>query len=486
MTSNRQGVRSIGTNAFLLFASQTLTAILRAVYAIVVARMLGPELYGLFYYGLGWYASFLAVANLYLEAYMSRMVSLHPGDRETILSQALTLRTFSVALAFAAALLAIGAGETDADISKLLFIFAMAMIGRSAAMWCASAFVASEKARYAFQSEVIFRILEIIFGILLLLADFGIHALALIHAVSWWAQAIYAYLLVHEHLGTVRFRAIREELIHLLRIVMPVAIGSISLTWLMQGPLVIFRHIGDSLFQLGQVALALQVFILISNIPTAVGRAALPVLTRAVKRSDQKDSLFLGVILRVSFVGTGLIAFGLMAFGDWLLPLIFGEKYKIAGGYVGYAAWLILPFGLGQTINQLLLAHDLRKQAMISAATGALSMTLLLLQYPSLDAGPEVYFFGVFAGMTVWAALALFYVSREVPVLWFRYLASPGVAVASALGVFIWLSGTAAGSLLSLLTSVTVLLILTILLGVVSRSEFRSIFGILKAIRARS
>jgi len=98
-----------------------------------------------------------------------------------------------------------------------------------------------------------------------------------------------------------------------------------SLTY--QGPLIFFRHLASHGDTLGQLALAMQVFFVLSYIPSALGEVSLPVLSRAVARHDLKDRVFAETVLRFSlFFGTVLALLG-MALGPWLTVQIFGESY---------------------------------------------------------------------------------------------------------------------------------------------------------------
>ena len=59
-----RGVSSIAKNTFYLLGGRWLTTLIQGAYAIVLARMLGPELYGLYNYGLSWYMAFILFASL--------------------------------------------------------------------------------------------------------------------------------------------------------------------------------------------------------------------------------------------------------------------------------------------------------------------------------------------------------------------------------------------------------------------------------------
>lgn len=457
MSTSLQGIWSIGANAGLLFASQSIASAARVVYAIVIARMLGPEHYGLFNFGLGWYATFLAVANLYLEGYISRAIALDPSARPVLLSRALTLRIFSTLLVLIVA--AAFAMSSEGEARNVLVILLLALVGRSIAMWCTSAFVSSELMRHLFRAEVAFRLLEVVIGMCLLLAGFGLYAIVALHAVSWCVQALFGYLLVRRHLSDVRLRPVFAEQIALFRAVLPVALSSIGATWLIQGPFVLSRSYATDAGEVGQIALAVQIFAIVGGIPLAIGRAALPALSRSVERSNKRDADFLIVVLRAAFIGATAMTIAAAALGEWVVPAVFGEPYRAAGSNLAYAVALILPFGLGTTVNQLLLAHDRRWAAMTAAAAAAVSMTLLIV---AAGPGQEIseYLVRVFAGQAVWAAVALLFVSKDVKVNIGVQVAKLAVVSLLSGAIFFVTSSYLAGSVTALAASLLVMTLL--------------------------
>jgi O-antigen/teichoic acid export membrane protein len=464
------GYRPIGFNTGFIFASQTIGSILRAIYAAILARKLGPEFFGLMNYGLGWYATFLAVANLQLESYMSRQIALNRASASAVLSNAMTLRIFSTIAALIVAVVLAASPGHGRLLSTVLVIYAIAMAGRSAAMWCSSAFISQESASQVFKVEVTFRFVEVVLGIAALLMGYGLIEIAAIHALSWWAQAIVQFLMVRSHLQAVHFRPDRREQLAVFRTVLPVAAASIAAAWLMQGPFVLFKAKALVASDLGVVALVLQIYVLVVGIPVALGRAALPALSRTVARTDSKDALFLGLVLRAAIAGTTALIIGAATAGAWAVPLIFGEAYRSAGLHLPYGMMLVLPFGVGTIANQILIAHDKTWQAMVSAALGATAMTLFAVTLMPVGGAAAVYFLCIFAGTSVWAIAALAVLSRRVTVKWRQCLVMPAIASAASLGVY-YLLVSAIGAWGSLVVSLLVLLAGQWIFNIVERHE---------------
>ena len=474
MTAARNGYGPIGSNTGFIFASQGVGSVLRAVYAAVLARQLGPELFGLMNYGLGWYAAFLAVANLQLESYMSRQIALEPGRAPEILSRALTLRMLSTIGVFAIAVIAALTSEfspgEDNLLAAILLIYSLAMAGRSAAMWCNSAFISRENARHVLTNEVGFRMAEMLAGIAALSMGYGLVAIAVIHALSWWGQSIWGFLLVRRRLAAVHVRFRPREQAALFMDVLPVAVSSIAATWLMQGPFLLFRDKAAAPDELGLVALVLQIFVLVTAAPVALGRAALPALSRTVVRTDRKEVMFLGVVLRTAIPATAMFVIGAAATRDWLVPLVFGEAYRAAGAYLAYAMMLVLPFGVASIASQILIAHGRTWQAMAASLAGAVAMTIFVQLFVHSSGEISRYLLCVLAGMIVWLVLTLALCGRLVTVDWFRFVAKPMFAGGLAVGLYCIL-GARIGAWPALSLALVFLVFSQWLFGIVDRQE---------------
>lgn len=475
-----QGVRSIGSNASLIFAAQLVTSVLRAAYAAIVARKLGPELFGLLNYGLGWYAALLAVANLQLESYMSRQLAAVPAQASAILSRALTLRIFSTLVVLAIALYVAGTSSEAQPLPTLLLVFSLAMAGRSAAMWSNSAFIAIEKARSMFRLEVGARLAEVVVGCVALFLGAGLLGVAIVHALSWVLQAVVAMVIARIRLPALDFQPRLAPQLALLRDVAPIAVASIAAAWLMQGPFVMFRGHAAQAADLGIVALVLQVFVLMAGVPAALGRAALPALSRSVVRSDSKDAVFLEVVLRAGIAASAALAMLASTIGAWALPWILGEAYRPAGSLLFLGVLLALPFGVGSLTGQIQLAHGRAREAMICAAVGALAMTALVLGFRDSHADAASYLLLLSSGSVVWSALGLAFAGRRVQIHWVRSLVVPASLACGAFALYRWLEGplNSAGALaLGLLVLVAGQFLLRIVTPQESQLLWRHLFA---------
>ena len=256
-----KGISSIARNAVYIFGAKGFNCAIRFVYAFALAHYLGPELYGFINYGISWYLVFLSLTGIGVAAILSREIGKDRSSGAWITSLTFSLR---IPLTIVAAVTCGVFGwfiENNPEVRIILIVFSIALIGRSLALWVEAVFTAYEVSKYSFRLEIVFRTFEVILGTCLLLAGGGAKAVAIVHAISWWFQALGGLVLTGRRLVPIRFNFSRQGLKHLIRQGIPIGIGFIMISWLLSGPLVLFRHFGSTENSLGQLALAIQAFI---------------------------------------------------------------------------------------------------------------------------------------------------------------------------------------------------------------------------------
>jgi O-antigen/teichoic acid export membrane protein len=371
----RSGVRSLAVNAGYIFGTRALTAVLRAIYAILLARYLGPETYGLFTYGMSWYLAFLPLTFWGMNIIMSREVGRdRHGEGARIVNVSASARLLTTGLA---ASLCLGTGmlfEQNPEARLLIAVFTLALIGRSIATWVNDVFAAHERASFILRIEGSFRALETLLGMALLLLGFGIWAALAVHLISWWLQAVGGVMVTRRRIAAVRLLFARSGLLSLLRTGLPLAAMVFCNGWLLQGPVVLFRHLGTDAADLGQLAIASQFLVLVSQVISAVSIAALPVMSRSIDRRDSKDLLFVVWMMRPGVLFGASAAILGTVLGPWLFALLFHGAYDDAGRLLGPALWLLVPIAAAAALNQRFLAQRRDSVPLMSSASGAVAM----------------------------------------------------------------------------------------------------------------
>ncbi|MDZ7752516.1 MAG: oligosaccharide flippase family protein [Gammaproteobacteria bacterium] len=366
------GVRSILRNTAYLMLARGVTITARAVYILVIARLLGPELYGLFNYGLSWYLLFLPLTILGIDFVLLRELGRRDANSLHLLGISLPLRTASTVLV-AASCLALGWWlETEPLGRTLLFFFSAALVGRGLAAWSEAIFKGREASGFILAQELVFRLLEVSIGLILLAAGFGVEALAAVHAAAWLLQGATGLYLVRR----VVQQKLRAEwdlapMARLLLAGLPFLAVAALLAWLMQGPLVLYRHINGVGAGLGQLALAVQFFTILGGMASSLGLAAVPVLTRSSERQDGKTSLFVRSVLRAGWLMAGTLVIGGLTVGPYVINGIFGPEFSRVQALLPWALLLVGFHFWVTSLRSVLIAHGQFLQLAMAMAVGA-------------------------------------------------------------------------------------------------------------------
>jgi len=464
------GAASIAKNAGYLLSTHGLNKALRFIYAIALAHYLGPELYGFLNYGMSWYLAFLSLTGLGTAAILVREIGRDRNNASWIASLTLTVRGFATIIA------AITCGilgwffEGKPEVRSLLIVFTMALIGRSLVLWAGSVFTGFEVNRYTFRLQAIFRTLEVFVGMGLLLTGGGAMAVATVHAISWWLQALSSLALIRRHLVSIRLNWAWKGLKYVLVSGLPLGLGFIMENWLQTGSLVLYRHMVTSPDNLGQLALAMQAFGIFSGIPMAAGMASLPVLSRSVARQDGKDLLFVEVMIKAAFIlgaAAGLTGIGA---GPWFVELLFGTRYMGAGYLLGFVMWLLIPLICGTTVTRLYIARGQFFLPAVCAGAGSAVFTLAMPWLVSaMDTVGAVLATGM--GMSVWALSLICMLAKSDNLDVLRSLFLPMAVTLLTLGVFLTLKPV--NVWIALLTSGIALFFGTMVTGILTKDERR-------------
>jgi O-antigen/teichoic acid export membrane protein len=471
------GVSSIAKNAVFLLGGHWLTTAIQGAYAIVLARMLGPELYGLYNYGLSWYMAFILFATLGLAAVLSREVGRDYEGRSKVVDQTLLIRLLT-SIIIAAVSGSIGfLTETDPRMRALLLLFSTALIGRSLAIWTKEVFNAYESNRYYLFQQALFRPLEVFAGIVVLMAGGKILAVAAVHALSWWLQAIGGFLFITKRITLVRIQWSWRSHWTIFFQGLAICLSQFMIFWPLFGAVILFRFLGGTDFRLGQLALILQIFLVAFRIPESSSVAALPVLSRAAAKGDGRSRLFAETILRINLIfgaAAGLVGMGM---GRWLVTFVFGPNYERAGGLLGYGLWLLIPYGCSYALYSIYLARKQDLRAVGQATIGAVTFTLgMFLLAPRLHVAGALI--SLAAGMTICTGSMILGLARTEQLDISFSIGKPGMAVLLSLGAFFGLQHL--GPWLALTAGLLLLFSGAILFGGLSSQEKNVITSLLR------
>ncbi|MGZ5486384.1 MAG: oligosaccharide flippase family protein, partial [Nitrososphaeraceae archaeon] len=159
-----EGFVSILHNTSYIFSAQVLNIFVRAIYILFVARLLGPEVYGLFVSVQAWYIAFFPLSIFGMQGIISLELAKSKTHSHQLAGSSLSVRIIT---AFSAGLLCFLSSwflNESPDTRNLILLFSIAMLGRSLAAWNNDIFIAYERSQTNLRLETIFRPIEAIMG----------------------------------------------------------------------------------------------------------------------------------------------------------------------------------------------------------------------------------------------------------------------------------------------------------------------------------
>ncbi|SMX25185.1 lipopolysaccharide biosynthesis protein [Boseongicola aestuarii] len=396
------GASSIIENGALLTGARWAETGIRAVYAVLIGRLLGPELYGAWSITLALYTFAIGFTHYGLESIIPLRLS-RQKDAQSFIGTTLFVRL--VLLATAAVFLALHVMVFVGDwfSRTALLIVLPALIGRGVVLWARSVFVGLEDNRVALQVTISMRLLELLFGLSCILVGYGLFALLALHAATWVIEA-FAMLFALSRRRALALSFTEDEFRDIGARGAILGLGSIGMGALLSLPIILTRYVSGDITAVGQMAMSMQVASLVVMAVHSGFAASLPIVSRAISVGDPRVRYYsaltgLGVAVLFGFAVVAAQAFGPLVFSQLL-----GEEFALAGEWLTpalvSAGIMTLPTG----VVQLLIAKQRVWSPAVASWVGAL---ILVLTLPSLvrSQGPSGALYAAALGWAFYGAV---------------------------------------------------------------------------------
>ncbi|WJG10460.1 oligosaccharide flippase family protein [Aliiglaciecola sp. LCG003] len=410
---SKAGALKILSNAKYLYMALLMSQGLRFVYMLILARLLGAELYGLYTYGQSWYLMFLPLTGLGLGAMLSREVGKRNANTSQIVNLVATIRIVAVLAVAAISMLTGLIVAENSFIASLLLVFSFALIGKAMVMWANQMFQAFESTQLVFKIERVFKPCEIAISIVVAILTENILLVAVVHAFAQIAQGLVSVYLANKNLQKVSLLWHPKLMISTVVGLFPLAIAVFAGQFLFYGPIVLVKRSFSSASDLGNFSLLIQLFIVIIALFSSITSAALPALSRSASSNRNNLNLFSRIAIYVSCIFGIFLYIASSLFGEKLLVLAFGHKFILAGHYLALMMLVLIPATLTNLLNsvQISLEHNVKVLItnLLGAATLVLSLPWFVAQYGLAGA-----IFSLQAAFLVSASIGVIFLTREL------------------------------------------------------------------------
>ena len=368
---NRHGLQAIIANTGWLFADRIFRMVVGLFVYVWIARYLGPEQFGLWNFAIAFAALFGAFATLGLDGIVIRELVTNPERKNEILGTAFALKLIGGAVTLLIALFAISlvrSGET----------LTLWLVGLSAAGFIFHSlnvidfyFQAKVKSRYTVYAANGAFILMTLVKISLLLTSASLIAFAWAGLGEIALTAIFllvAYRLNHHNIREWRYDG--RVACELLKNSWPLIISSLAIMiYVRIDQIMIGQMLGDK--EVGLYSAAVRISEVWYFIPMAIISSVFPAIIESKKKSE---ILYLGRLQKLYDLMVWLsiaVAVPMTFLSGWVVMLLFGQPYALAGTVLAIHVWAGLFVALGVARGQWLLVENLQKYGLWFVVAGA-------------------------------------------------------------------------------------------------------------------
>jgi O-antigen/teichoic acid export membrane protein len=375
-------VRSALLNGSYLGIANLYYLVVRGVYVIVFARLVGVELYGYYAYANNWYVMLTPVAAWGMqEVLISEYTRRGAADQQALAGAGLSIRVLIGSAVALIVVLAACCFEPEPELRLLIIIYSQGILVRGIGNWFCGLFIAREKSIYWLSIIIPCLTLEVALALLLAHQGQGLMAIAIAQCAVWWLTAFLAWLTYRARFEPVHLRLDKQLVSFYLRAGVTLAAASLILGCLGPGLLVVYRYLIPDLTTLGEIAFVLQLFAMLSLFVKVVSNTALPPLSRAAMTGDSRLSWFGASVWQQSFY-LGGAAF-LACF--WLLePLVIwavGDDFAGAARLFAEYSWILIALFLMHGLRLVLITLRHQHLYLLAILLGLAALALQLIYH---------------------------------------------------------------------------------------------------------
>lgn len=460
-----------------LSAGQILGRVIRFVYLIILARLLGPEDVGVFVYGIALCLVLSALAIFGQGIFLSTRIGRRRQDATRTVAHSFTVVLVMVVVATVIGLGLIGASESEPKALQAVGLLVLTLVPRSIVAWVRHCFVAFEDAGWIPRYEVVFRGGELLAGTLALLLWSDLRVVCAIHLSTWLVEATFA---LRRLVGKGGLSLVPGRDLRFLKRIFQVSLYFMLSLWFVN----LFAQVGilglglllEDTAIVGYFGTAMQILTTFLLLPLAFGQAILPSLSRGYHRGGPVPAV-LTFVVRGLLVGGGILAILGQAYGAWIVTFVLGDRFAPAGSVFALLCWALGPYAVALLAIQALNGIGGRSLATILAVaivSAQILLLLLCLPFGALAAASTA----LIAAAALGCLLGVLFIHKRLGLGGHSWWLNPSLAVAgtgAAMSLGVVPEAWAAPS------AITLLVFLVWQLGVFSKADVRLIRGRVQA-----
>lgn len=354
--------------------------VVRSIFVVVFAGIIGVEHYGYYVYAQYWYVLLLPAATWGMnELVMAEYARAVPERRAELIGAGLNLRLILSTVVTVSVMAGAYIFEPNATLRILIIIYAQGVLTNGITTWFSALFVAREKSHYVLFLSAPLLTLEVVVIVLAVHRGADLLTIAVLQCGMWWFTLLVSYLVYRRRFGPIRLRFSRKYNRYFLRNGAVLALSAFVFSCFGPGLLILYRYLIENVDQIGGVALVMQVFIILSQAIKVVSNSALPQLNRVSANAAERQVFFTATIWKQSLYLGG---FGFLLCYCLFVPLVnglIGVEFEAAADMFARNSWLIIPLTIVHGLRLILISNRMMQLFLLATLAGLLTLVTLMI-----------------------------------------------------------------------------------------------------------
>ena len=344
-------------NTFSMFVAQGLQPIMSLILVFIIARILGPEIFGKYIIIFQLFSIFQITSSFGLKTLLTREVAADKKNANKYLVNGFFLGLPASIINITMLALMVVLLNYDSDVANGAYLIAIALIASALMDVFSGVLSGFEEIQKIAHSWIVFLILKTSLSIAILLLGYGLYGLIIVHVVTKFLQTALLYYFISKRFKKIILsidRALCKKLISMGWNLALLAV-SVSLFWradsIMLSKMVTHEMVGN-------YGAAYKVFHFMLMAVRSFFMAFFPLLSSFYieRRSEFRNACRKAIRYLVILIIP--ISILVTYFSSYIMPYIWGSKFDnaIVTNVLIVMTWSLLPFAISEVLGTALIA----------------------------------------------------------------------------------------------------------------------------------
>lgn len=357
-------VLSYFNNTIWMFLEHVLKMIVGILMAVIIARNLGPEEFGVLNYVLALVTIFIPICQLGMSTILVRELINNPNKRKQIISTSFYLILIASSISFLLLNSFFFLFDKENKVYSLVLIYSTILFFKAFDVIDFN-FQSLLKAKYSSIAKTLALLLSLSVKIFVVYKNLGLVFFIYAYTLDFVFLGLFL-LSAHKLKESINFLfGFEKELVFsLLKSSWPLILSSLSIILYMRLDQLMIEMLLDSK-QLGLYSAAVRLYEGYLSVVFVITVSLLPVILKIKEASEEKFRYYMTLFFSVVFWLNNALAFLIMLFSFYIMQFLYGNEYTAASTVLGIVFWASGFASIGSVTARYFIVEKMEKKMIL-------------------------------------------------------------------------------------------------------------------------